>query len=410
MVTSKKRQPPTTARSQNVHEALQADSRRSPLGLGGDDAPDAHLAAAVALSNPLQRPALSLRGLRPHLVAQHSYHLGTAAAVIPHLMDMGHADALSSQDHQLHTHTLARNMISLAMADEVTHELTRRGLRCAPVKGYAFLLDLYAQDVGRRRMFDLDLLIDADTFIDAFPVMKALGWRRQLDAPITARLNVESVWTRRSGPVRVTLELHRRLCLPGRFAIDHRALWKRTTPSSTADGPPWRVDPIDALLYLAMHKAQHGYCNDSRDLVDATNLALRHTIDWATLVTRAHHWACAGATWVFLHRARRAFGLPAPDAAIAALRPSHPRQRALLALLPDATLTPRFMQHRNNRRPLPGKILTSLTTTDAPALEAIALSAVAARSLADRVTLALNLPEAALDALDTLPLPSLTSS
>lgn len=410
--TSTKPRHPTSARDSAEHfdRAAQDDARRDAQRPTTDDAPDAHLAAAVALSNPLRRPALSLQRLRPNLIAQHSYHLGTAAAVVPHLSAMGHSDALSPQDLQLHTNTLARNMIALAMADEATQALSRRGLRCAPVKGYAFLLDLYAHDVGRRRMFDIDLIIDADTFTEALPVMNGLGWRRQLDAPVTARLNVESVWTRQAGPMRITMELHRRLCLPGRFAIDHDALWSRATRAATSDGPPWRLDPIDTLLYLAIHKALHGYWNDCRDLVDGTNLALKHAIDWPTFITRARQWACTGAAWVFLRRARRAFGLPVPDPALAALRPPTTRQKALRALLPDATLTPRFMQRRNNRRPLPGKVLTSLTTTDTPTLEALALGAVATRSLADHIALRLKLSETTLEVLDNLQLPSLTAS
>lgn len=407
--TSTKR-PHTTSADDSAEPsdgATPNDARRNAQVPTTDDAPDAHLAAAVALSNPLRRPALSLERLRPNLIAQHSYHLGTAAAVVPHLSAMGHSDALSPQDLQLHTHTLARNMIALAMADEVTQALSKRGLRCAPVKGYAFLLDLYSHDVGRRRMFDIDLLIDAETFTEAFPVMIALGWRRQLDAPVTARLNVESVWTRQAGPMHITMELHRRLCLPGRFAIDHDALWRRVRPATTSDGPPWRLDPIDVLLYLTIHKALHGYWNDCRDLIDGTNLVLRHAIDWPTFITRARQWACTGAAWLFLRRARRAFGLPVPDPALAALKPSTARQRALCALLPDATLTPRFMQRRNNRRPLPGKVLTSFTTTDTPTHEALALGAVATRSVADHVARMLNLPETTLEGLDALPLPTL---
>ncbi len=362
---------------------------------------DAHLSAAVAMSNPLVSPQLRLDGLEASQIAQRAHHLGTAAAVTRHLSRGGHGEALSEFDRAVYPTTLARNMLSLSMADEVSTELTRLGMRVAPLKGYAFLLDLYNKDIGVRRMFDVDMIIDRPTFVDAVPVLERLGWTRELRPPVTTRLNVESVWRRDLGQMSVKLELHRRLCLPGRYRIDHRQLWANASTFG-ADAPSWRLDPAHVLLYLAIHKAQHGFLNDCRDMIDATNLCRTHRIEWLTVVDTAHRWACTAAAWLFLKRCRRAFSMPVPDEALTLLRPPHWRARALDAMLPDATLNTDFYQRRNNRRRLSQKVALSVLASDTPGRETLALGAVAVRSLGDRLCASLQ-PES-LEWLDHVPL------
>ncbi len=368
--------------------------------LAPDPNPHAHLAAALALSNPLNTPSLHLDGLDPAMILRRSYHLGTTPAVAHHLQTLGLGAALTDQDWDHHNATLAQNMMALYAADLASHALEGAGLRCAPLKGYAFLLDLYPAHVGLRRMWDVDLLIDDSTFVRAEAALTEAGFTRRLEAPVTGRLNIEALFVLGDAEAGPTLEVHRRLCFPGRFNISPHELWRAARP---ADAPPsWRLDPVHALLHLAVHKAQHGYLNDSRDLVDALNITRRVPIDWQRLADAARRWGCKAAAWLFLTRCRRALGMAAPDALLAALAPSSARQRLLDDAMPDATRSPHFLQRRNNRRPLVPKALAGLAAADNPAQEAGAFALIALRSAADR--LAASLPDKDLRWIDRIPL------
>jgi hypothetical protein len=361
------------------------------------------LRAALDLSNPL-RPLEPLpAGLDPAAVARCAHQLGTAEAVTHGLTALGHGDALDPGDQSLYLENLARNMLLLEAAQGVCHELQAYGLTPMPIKGYAFLQDLYGDNVGVRRMFDLDLMIDADTFSQALPAMEAQGWRRVLDAPVIQRLNVEALFVRPDMPL-LRLELHRALTFPGRYRLHPRDIWARSRnkPGAPLAGAR-RMDPVDTLLYLALHKAQHGWRNDCRDMVDATNLVERHALDWGALTARARGWGCGGATWLFLLRCRRAFGLPAPPQVLEALRPGDLRAR-LLQALPDATTALDFRQRRNNQRPLPRKVAASLLLSDARAQELAALGAIALRGAADLVARRAHLADKWLAPLERVPM------
>lgn len=360
--------------------------------------PSWHLRAALDLSNPLRPGAALPSGLDPALVARLAHQLGTAEAVTHRLCALGHGESLSDEDQSLYLENLARNMIRLEAAQGACASLQEHGLRAMPLKGYAFLLDLYGQDVGVRRMFDLDLMIDADTFTQAQRALEAQGWVRALDAPVIHRLNVEALFVRPDQPA-LRLELHRALTFPGRYRLRSAQIWERARPHQGQ----WRMDPIDTLLYLALHKAQHGWRNDCRDMVDATNLVDLHPMDWELAVRRARRWGCDGAAWLFLLRSRRAFGLQVPQEVLEALRPGDLRARLLLAL-PDATTALGFRQRRNNQRPLPGKVADSLLLSDARGHELAALGAITLRGAADLVARKAGLPARLLAPLERVPM------
>ena len=372
----------------------------------------AALAAAVALSNPLRRPALSLAGVDPAAIARRSHQLGTTPAVAHHLAALGHLDALSAWDHQLSHETLARNMLSLSLAQAAAAALEEAGIRCVALKGLAALIDMYGHHVGLRKMFDTDLLIDDATFTRAHRILVELGWSRVIEGPVTSRVNVEAVFIQRFGHSGAThevkLEIHRGLTFPGRFQIHPADLWRRARRLPDAASPRWRLDPLDALLYLAVHKAQHGYYNDCRDLVDAANLLARHPdLDVDRLVRRAHRWGATAATWLFLRRAQRAFAAPVPPEALARLQPSPARADLLDRLMPDATVQLDFRQRRAFQIPLRRRLLAIAAAADRPGREASALALIAARRAADRALAALpmQLGEAlAARTLDAVPL------
>jgi hypothetical protein len=356
------------------------------------------LHTALALSNPLRLPCAPPPPFDADAALLCAHALGTAEAAARALQRL-HLPC-PPQAAALYLESLARNMLSLAAADAARDALQAAGLRAMPLKGYAFLQDLYAHDVGARRMFDLDLLIDRATFTDAAAILLREGWHRPLDAPVIGRLNVEALFVTRYAGQEVRLELHRALTFPGRYRASPAQLWAsaRHTPAG------WRMDPHDALLYLALHKAQHGWRNDCRDLVDATNLVDAAPIDWDRLRARAHQWGCAAAAWLFLSRARRAFALDAPDDALAALRPHAARAALLQEHIPDPTATPDFRQRRNNQRPLPRKVAESLLLTDTPARELAALTAISLRGAADAAARRARLSPRWLQPLDRVPL------
>ncbi|MEO1272628.1 MAG: nucleotidyltransferase family protein, partial [Myxococcota bacterium] len=379
--------------------------------------PEAHstehaaLAAAVALSNPLRCTPPTLQGIDASAIARRSHQLGTTPAVAHHLNALGLGAQLGGWDRQLVHETVARNMLALTLAQEAARLLEEEaGIRSAALKGLAALLDWYGENIGLRKMFDTDLLIDAATFTRAHQVLVEHGWTRVIEGPVTSRVNVEAVFIQRFGRsgsnYEVKLELHRALTFPGRFWIHPGRLWDRAIRLDTT--PRWRLDPIDALLYLAVHKVQHGYRNDARDLFDAANLLHHHPqLDWDRLIVRAQRWGATAAAWLFLRRARRAALAPVPDAILTLLRPCHPRATLLDHLMPDATTDLQFRQRRTHQIPLNRRLLGLAAAADRPQTEVAALTAIAVRRWGDAAlsSLPMGLGERlAAHTLDLLPL------
>jgi len=359
------------------------------------------LTLAVAASWP-GRPPSDLARLDPtdiRRLVKAAERLGTAPAVVSNLLDAGHAPALTAAELGLHDATLFTNLIALDAAETLLAAFAAEGVRAVPLKGTAILLDLWPGRPAARAMHDVDLLLDTEDFRAVTANLEALGWRRDRGTPLADGLSPEARFLLDVGPGAQLVELHRTLVFPGRHAIDTRALFERTH----GEGARRRLDPADHLVYLAVHKAMHGYLNDARDLIDGAAWIDAGTgeeppgtpLRWEAVVERAVEWRARAVTWLFLTRVASSFGVPVPPAVLDALRPSAARRVALQRAMPDITTEPAMQPLKNEARPLLPKALAALLANDSPGLELAVLALIVGRRLGDHGLARLRLATAA---------------
>lgn len=338
-------------------------------------------------------------------VVKAARRLGTAPAVVGNLNQAGYGGLLSPSDHALADATLFANIIALDVAARALELLGGMGVVALPIKGTAALLDLWRDQPGGRAMHDVDLLLDVRDFGAVTERLVAEGWRRERGGPLADGLSPEARLLVEVGQGAQLVELHRALVFPGRHTIDTASVLARTL----GEGDGCRMDPADQLVYLAVHKAMHGYLNDARDLIDAgawliasgaasrppwlpEGLPQTPPLSWHAVVERARRWRATGVTWLLLTRLAR-LGIGVPAAPLAALAPGRVRRLALERAMPDVTLHTGFEAVKNEDRPLPAKAAVALLANDSPLREGAALGVVVARTLGDATLARLGLSE-----------------
>jgi hypothetical protein len=362
------------------------------------------LEAALVLSNPNRVPAVSLEDFDLNEVVRCAHGLGTSNAVIWQIERAGLGGRLDPFHREYAADQFAKSMVSAYEADAAVEALDRAGIAVVALKGYAFASTLYADHPEVRGMADIDILIERPTFGEAEAALAELGWIASRTSPVTSRLSVELSFFKvvdSDPPLPLALDVHRRLTTPWRYTIDHRGLWSRATRGSGAVAGV--LDPVDALLHLAVHKAQEGYRNQIRDVVDAANL-IDLGMAWPDLVERARAWSCTATAWLFLSRAANAVAADVPAAVLRALEPGRIRRSLFDRIFPDAGVDPGFVRELNSTRPQLPKIVGALVATDVPAREATALAAISLRKVADGLVRAVPWLEPACRVLEKIPL------
>lgn len=342
------------------------------------------LESTLAWSNP-NRPLPDVRPTDLDAIVQCAYDLGLANSVIWNLKRGGYGDLLAADDLHFLEDQWAKSLLVFHEAGNAIAGLHEAGVSVAGLKGFAFATTLYAAHPEVRGMADVDLLVERRTFRETERVLSALGWHARRVKPVTSRLSVELSFLKTlpsDPPVEIALDVHRRLTTRWRYTVDHRALWRRL---ERGQGPrPGILDPVDALLHLAVHKSQEGYRNQLRDLVDAANL-IDAGVSWPDLVTRAREWSCAGAAWLFLSRAGTSVGARVPSSVLVALAPGMLRRWLLTTTFPDGATELDFVRQLNKDRRLLPKLAGALIATDAPVKEATALTLISLRQGGDAV-------------------------
>lgn len=312
-----------------------------------------HRWAALVLGNPLVAPPLRLEGLDPQMIMVEARKLALTTPVASRLAALGHGRSLDPADGGAYMRTLAANIWLMDRGEQVIARLAELGIRAMPVKGLAFLLDLYHDDPGLRAMLDMDILVETDTFAATAAALVEDGWTRAENDAATTYYGVEArFWIEMVRGHKVVLEVHRRLSFPGRFTIDPGGIWARAVQHNGG----WRMALEDSLLYLATHKAQHGYANAPKDLLDGVNLT-RLGVDWTRFVERASEWNATAVAWYFLQWLVL-LGGEVPTSVLATLTPSRHRRRAMRRLFESP-------QHPEFRAGI------SLTSTSRKALAAL---------------------------------------
>lgn len=163
---------------------------------------------------------------------------------------------------------------------EVVTAFTRRGIAIAPIKGAAFLGTIYP-DPAERPMNDIDVLVPVPQIPDAMRTMLDIGFERTGFARKLSGFYHAVVFIRGE----VMFELHRNIVQAYRTRMNLDEIWRRAARQPSG---AHRLDPVDELLFAALHIARHELAAHAINYVDIQRL-------WARLDPRARAEAHARA-------------------------------------------------------------------------------------------------------------------
>ena len=154
-----------------------------------------------------------------------------------------------------------RMMQVLAALRQTSHALSAAGLRHLVIKGPALAVQTTGHWQGRPAT-DIDLLIAPSDAAGAHDALTQAGFVRRdggqaPPGPLYLWLQCELVYT---GAPAVPLDLHWRMdATPGLCDLSFADLWARRSPVDIAGQAVHTLDPVDALLFTAVHGGKSGW-------------------------------------------------------------------------------------------------------------------------------------------------------
>jgi hypothetical protein len=218
---------------------------------------------------------------------------------------------------------------NLILADElaaILHALDRRGIRCAPLRGFA--LAHYLPDAPSvRPMGDLDLLVRREDYAGLREALTHLGYVETDRRPGFAEAysyTLEFVKDRHGW---ITVEPHWTLAYPPFMdSIDMAGVWKRCRRGTVAGIETWLLSPEDLLVNLCWHLQHKGVEAPLLWWHELDQLLRRCApdIDWSLVTAAIGPGAQAGLLAEVLAALMDEFHSPIPSQAMAALERSAP--------------------------------------------------------------------------------------
>ncbi len=153
-----------------------------------------------------------------------------------------------------------------SVVGSIAAELQRRGVRAAPIKGFALAQSVYG-DPAERPMNDVDLLVPVAELAEGVRALHALGFLR---VGMARKLSgfYHAVVFERDGHM---IELHRSIVQHHRTKLYIGEMWRRATADPKQPGL-YRLDDVDQLLLCLLHVARHELAVPAINFVDIHRL------------------------------------------------------------------------------------------------------------------------------------------
>ena len=190
----------------------------------------------------------------------------------------------------------------------VAAALDGAGVEFLVVKGPSLAEILYGDPLLRPYQ-DLDLVVPAEQLPEAVAALEAND-HRMLDANWDLLLELRPGEVHMSGPAGTVIDLHWHLLNSAdhreRFAIDMKSLFARSIPASVGDVTVRTLEPVDRLVFVALHACVSG--GDRLIWLNDVAACAREPLEWPDVSDRADVWHVRDALSLMLHRAERVVG------------------------------------------------------------------------------------------------------
>ncbi len=223
------------------------------------------------------------------------------------------------------------------------------GIDVAPLKGAHLLTGVYPDDEDRGIMSDVDFLVRNRDWPRTLELMAELGFETRDHFADESLAHEAGFYFQVDDTRKILFEPHRYLFEPGRFVIDHDALWERSF-ESTFDGTPCRrLAPEDHFCHIAFHATIHRLMSLKRTVRDLDLLLRSEGRDGVNdfpekIIERAREWKVTRSVWLFFSLIAEGVKThhlshgnePNLGAAAASIAPARPIRASIRLMVPDS--------------------------------------------------------------------------
>jgi len=178
-------------------------------------------------------------------------------------------------------------------------------IRIVPLKGVAFLQDIYAH-IPARPMTDIDLLVEKANLPLATEILLSLGFSERLDGLkrsywLEKQCHLQFI-KRKSDKNVIKLDLH--------FSLDFKRKNLKILPQLWDRVSGGMLSPEDAIFSLALHQRRFGKVLCLKNVIDAGLILNKYqdTLDWDYLITQARSGRMRSTMFFLLAQVRMIFG------------------------------------------------------------------------------------------------------
>jgi len=233
-----------------------------------------------------------------------------------HLKELGVDDPAMGRFKGIYRKVWYQNMTLLHETAEVLRLFEADRIETLVLKGAA-LAPLYYQDIGLRKMHDVDVAIPIAGRRRAIDALTRAGWKpmlRPLSALTDSNLDCHHAWAFENRQGR-QLDLHWRV-FPGSLHVDAEAgYWAVSVPFRLESASTRTLCPTDHLLHTCVHGARWSPTPPLRWVADSIYILRRAQagIDWDRLVGLAEKCRLTLMVREAFAYLRESFGADIPD-------------------------------------------------------------------------------------------------
>jgi hypothetical protein len=187
----------------------------------------------------------------------------------------------------------------------ISAALRQAEIKVVPLKGIAFLQDIYAH-IPARPMTDIDLLVEKINFPLAREVLLNLGFSERLDGLkqsywLEKQCHVQFI-KKKSDKNVIYLDLH--------FSLDFKRKNLEILPQLWSRVNGGMLSPEDAIFCLALHQRRFGKVLCFKNIIDAGLILKKHqnTLDWDYLIRQAKSGRMCSTMFFLLTQVKMIFG------------------------------------------------------------------------------------------------------
>jgi hypothetical protein len=188
-------------------------------------------------------------------------------------------------------YTVADNLKKCREYKIICRAFKEQGIALLPIKGIAFLNDIY-KSFPERPMVDIDILVKKQDIVDAENTLVGLGYRKELHGLTETYWLTEQchlMFLKNTSKDKFFLELHWGVDFERRGKQVLPELWQRARGVSDYDTGTKLLSPEDAFFSLALHKRRFGKVLSIKNVIDAAILLQKHKddFDWNYILREA---------------------------------------------------------------------------------------------------------------------------